>query len=162
MLSVEVLPPGCSKTSITQYLIPNISKLSLIGCRIIMDIWLIIWNVNVRTEINILRLRVMKNIFIARWNLKIMISILNCGLATLHIQQNSSLNVKETFFLLHTQPEFSWTRPGLGNVILHGGCKTTLVYDVGMSFWLHDVTFDIMTSDFDVIFRQTLRRIHQR
>ena len=35
--------------------------------------------------------------------------------------------------LLHTRPRFPWTWPGLGNVVLHGGCKTTLMHDVSMT-----------------------------
>ena len=41
-LSAGVLPPGCSKTSVRQYLISNIRKTSLIRYRIIKHIWLII------------------------------------------------------------------------------------------------------------------------
>ena len=36
-------------------------------------------------------------------------------------------------FFLHTRPGFPWTRPELGNVVLHEGCKTTLVHDVSMT-----------------------------
>ena len=53
---------------------------------------------------------------------------------------------------MHTRPGFPWTRPGLGNVVLHAGCKTTVVHDVSMmnltSCWHH----------FHVSFRQTFRR----
>ena len=41
-LSARVPPPGCSKTSVKQYLISNIRKTSLIWFRIIKHIWLII------------------------------------------------------------------------------------------------------------------------
>ena len=41
-LSAGVPPPGCSKTSVRQYLISNIRKTSLIWYRIIKHIWLII------------------------------------------------------------------------------------------------------------------------
>ena len=51
---------------------------------------------------------------------------------------------------LHTRPEFPWIRPGLGNVVLHEGCKMTLVHNVSMtiltSFWLLNVIFDVLTS----------------
>ena len=51
-LSAGVPPPGCSKTSVRQYLIINTKKTSLIGCRVTMDIWQIIWNVNIRIEVS--------------------------------------------------------------------------------------------------------------
>ena len=41
---------------------------------------------------------------------------------------------------LHTRPGFPWTRPGLGNVVLHEVCKTTLLHDVSvkiLTFWRH-------------------------
>ena len=41
-LSAGVPPPGCSKTSVRQYLVSNIRKTSLIWYRIIKHIWLII------------------------------------------------------------------------------------------------------------------------
>ena len=47
---------------------------------------------------------------------------------------------------LHTRPGFPWTRPGLGNVVLHEGYKMTLVHDVIMMIltsWRH---FDVLTS----------------
>ena len=59
----------------------------------------------------------------------------------------------ESLFL-HTRPGFSWTRPGLGNVVLHDlneGYETTLVHDVSMTIltsWRH----------FHVSFCQTFRR----
>ena len=61
---------------------------------------------------------------------------------------------KEAAFL-HTRPEFPWTRPGLGNVVLHVGCKTTVVHDVRMTVltsWRH----------VDVNFHQTFRRQRPR
>ena len=59
----------------------------------------------------------------------------------------------KTRFFLHTRPGFPWTRLGLGNVVLNGGCKMTLVHDVSMTiltfwchFWRSDVIFDVLTS----------------
>ena len=43
---------------------------------------------------------------------------------------------KKTTFFLHTRPGFPWTRPGLGNVVLHEGCKTTLVRDISMTIMM--------------------------
>ena len=42
--------------------------------------------------------------------------------------------ISEVLFL-HTRPEFPWTRPGLGNDVLHEGCKTTLIHGVRMAVW---------------------------
>ena len=53
---------------------------------------------------------------------------------------------------LHTRPEFLWTRLGLGNVVLHGGCQTTPIHHVRLMiltscfvsffckiFWCHPI-----------------------
>ena len=55
------------------------------------------------------------------------------------------INFNPCFFslktiLLHTWPEFPWTRQGLGNVVIQGGGgggggKMTLVHDIRVSFW---------------------------
>ena len=65
-----------------------------------------------------------------------------------------SFEVRKTVFL-HTRPEFLWTRPGLGNVVLHKGCKTTLVHDVRMT-----ILTSFLTSwrQFDFVFHQTFQR----
>ena len=52
-------------------------------------------------------------------------------------------NVRDRCFL-HTWQGFAWTWPGLGNVVLHEGCKMILVHDVSKTiltvrhhFWCH-------------------------
>ena len=59
---------------------------------------------------------------------------------------------------LHTRPAFLWTRPGLGNVVLHGGCKATRAWRQ------YDNLTSLLTSwrHFHVRFRQTFRRQRRR
>ena len=45
-----------------------------------------------------------------------------------HLYRFSSTEV-----FLRTRPGFPWTWPGLGNVVLHEGCKMTLVFDISMT-----------------------------
>ena len=60
------------------------------------------------------------------------------------------LGLKPIF--LYTWQGFPWTRPGLGNVVLHEECKTTVVHNVSMMilssflmswrhFWRTDIIF---------------------
>ena len=58
------------------------------------------------------------------------------------------------------QPEIPWTRLVLGNVVLHGEQYDDSFAWRQMSVWRHNESFDIMSSGFNLIFRQTLR--HQR
>ena len=61
-------------------------------------------------------------------------------------------------WFLHTRPGFLCTRPTLGNVVLHEGCKTSLVHDLSMTVsmfcchvWHLDVIFmSVSTKRFDV------------
>ena len=45
---------------------------------------------------------------------------------------SSDSQVPLATYFLHTRPGFPWTRPGLGNVILHEGYNTTLLHDVSI------------------------------
>ena len=62
--------------------------------------------------------------------------------------------IEESTFLVYP-PGFLWARPGLGNVILHDGCKTTLVHDFSMMILR---PFLMSWHHFHVSFHQTFRR----
>ena len=65
------------------------------------------------------------------------------------IHGNSGRVCKKKAFL-HTGPEFPWSRPGLGNAVLNGWSKTTLLHDVRMTSWRFDLILrlEVMLTSF--------------
>ena len=54
-----------------------------------------------------------------------------------------TMRATDKVLLFHTQLGFPWTQPGLGNVVLHEGCKKTLV-TTSVWFWRHSWHPDII------------------